>query len=471
VLNSKPQDALLALAETKNYRGDMGIFNDVLELFESPYAAKFKDLKQSIKTFMKRMRQTGTKDAPVSSQQSPHPDGSRSRTRPEDSKTDEQISKMAGELSLGQKGLAKTDDKSKAADTTAKVENAAPKDADLGGITGLRVEQGQVERDKEKKGKEERERVAEEKGGEEGKGEQGQVAGQKAGEEGKEEQGRAAGGKGGGKGKEDDGGGNSKGKGKDSTSKDVDSGDQDDSRESEEEGKGKKSQKRKVGDTEASGESEQDVKESRGKRPKAQNKRRRISSKATVEDSGEEKEKADTRPKRAAKGKGKWDKACPARPCVQCILGVKVCEIYTGRPRGRMRIACIACNAMRKGCSFKSDEQRLRTKVQRMKLESDGEDFGSEYNEDEEGEDDGDGEEEEEGEEEADEAEEGSVAKGKGRAGKKAKGKGKQRDQSETRSERVRTRARSAPRPTVMFEEQGPDMEWIHSKFQWFYCF
>ena len=153
--------------------------------------------------------------------------------------------------------------------------------------------------------------------------------------------------------------------------------------------------------------------------------------------------------------KGDWRTASPAKPCEQCSFYYRDCGVYTGRPKGRHRVACAECNNHRIGCSFLGNHMAPHKRRPKLKVESEGEDFGSEMN-------DGADEEEEE-EEEEEPAREKETGKGSKKA-KDKKGKGKMKAKSVTRSERAQSRARSASRPTVTFEDPD-DLEWVYSKF------
>jgi hypothetical protein len=198
----------------------------------------------------------------------------------------------------------------------------------------------------------------------------------------------------------------------------------------------KKSQKRKAEGGEkgqsVSGESEQEEKDRLNQSGKPRKKKFRISSKATIDEADEAGQvnigKCGNESKHAPPGtdKGKWDKARPPHRCQQCVAGRRVCEIYTGRPLGCVKIACVQCNSMRKGCSFKQGEifPFVRKRRRQKKVESDGEDFGSEYYEDKDKDDNGDDNDDDNGDDNDNDADvDGKPKKGKGIQ----KGKGKKR--------------------------------------------
>ena len=153
--------------------------------------------------------------------------------------------------------------------------------------------------------------------------------------------------------------------------------------------------------------------------------------------------------------KGDWRTAIPDKPCEQCSFYYRDCGVYTGCPKGRHRVACAECNNHHIGCSFLRNHMAPRKRRRpKLKVESEGEDFGSEMN---------DGADEEEEDEEEELARENEKGKGSKKA-KDKKGKGKMKAKLVTRSERAQSRARSASRPTVTFEDPD-DLEWVYSKF------
>jgi hypothetical protein len=430
LLKDNIQDSLILHAEGVQYDGDTGVLDDVLELFDSPEAAKFSALRDALRAFIRRMRQTGPEESPQSIPL-PHSEASLTGGTAVDSTTDEQISKMAVGLSLGQQS---TNDKPPGLETTGAPvrsnSSAGP------GTTETRQEHG---------------RVADAKSGLEGHGGEGSEKQTKDGKKEKQVKGKEAG----------------SAKAEDGKTNVGDMGHKEDA---------KKSQKRKGKDAakeqSESGESEQEQEDQAVESRKRRKKKRRISSKAMVEEeavsTGEGNVGSrgyESKPAPPQHDKRSWAKARPPNRCQQCVMGRRVCEIYTGRPLGRARIACVQCNSMRKGCSFKQGEMPFKHRRRVNKVESDVEDFGSEYYDDE---DDDEDEEAGDDDEDADDDDDDADVDGKPKKGKGAQNKkGKKRQVSPTRSERARSRsrARSVSRPKVTFQEQGEDMEWIHSEW------